>query len=72
MENIFQIIIWITIIKSYNISDSKPNKKTSTYVFYSKIFHEPTVHIFKQHTMKQEVYKLIIGMLLITIPQTNN
>ena len=24
-----------------------------------KIFHEPTVHIFKQHHMKKQIYKLI-------------
>ena len=33
--------------------------KTSKYVLYSKIFHEPTVHIFEQLNMKKQVYKLI-------------
>ena len=41
-----------TVILAIMITKQSKKLKTITCVLYSKISHEPTVHVFKQHNMK--------------------
>ena len=41
-----------TVILAIMITKQLKKLKTITCVLYSKISHEPTAHVFKQHNMK--------------------
>ena len=41
-----------TVILAIMITKQSKKLKTITCVLYSKISHEPTAHVFKQHNMK--------------------